>query len=144
MDPVARYKAYEQAFEEFFKNNDPKTLEPYFTENAVYETLADAPFAARHEGRDAIFAAMQGSLDQMDRNFATRVLKISDYKNENGVSRASFHMTLTLPDAPPMVLTGEELATFEGDRIVRLEDRIGPDVVKAAGTWLGAHGAKLA
>jgi len=143
MDPVARYKEYQEAFEVFFKNDDPKTIEPYFTENAVYETLADAPFAARHEGRDAIVAALQGSLNQMDRNFGTRVLEISDYKNENGVSRASFHMTLTLPDTPSLVLTGEELATFEGDRIVRLEDRIAPDVVKEAGAWLGAHGAKL-
>jgi hypothetical protein len=41
-------------------------------------------------------------------------------------------------------MVGEETATFEGDRIARLEDRFPSVVVKEILAWMNAHGGKLA
>jgi len=43
-------------------------------------------------------------------------------------------------DASP---EGGLTATFEGDRIARLQDEFDPQTGKQMGEWMAAHGAKL-
>ena len=52
MELLARFQEYADAFEEVFESDDWSRLEPYFTENAVYEIHAAPPFGARNEGED--------------------------------------------------------------------------------------------
>ena len=56
MSRIARFAAYAAAFEKCYENDDWSLLEPYFTEDAVYDAALDPPIGARLEGRDAILA----------------------------------------------------------------------------------------
>ena len=76
MDLLARFQEYADTFEGVVENDDWSVLEPYFTEDAVYETHGEPPFAGRSEGRDQVFAAIRTSLDSTDRRFDTRELEI--------------------------------------------------------------------
>ena len=64
MNPIERFGQYAAAFEDVFKSDDWSLLEPYFTEDAVYETIADAPFAGIQAGRDTLFAQLKQTLEQ--------------------------------------------------------------------------------
>ena len=144
MNPVARFGEYAAAFERAFEDDDWSVLEPYFTDDAVYETLAGPPFGGRHEGRDALFAALKRSLDTYDRRFDTRELALLEGpEDRDGAAWIRWRATYRVGDAPPMVIEGEETAYFEGDRIVRLEDRFSEESGKGALEWMEQHGESL-
>jgi hypothetical protein len=144
MSLVDRFQAYADAFEVFYENGDAKLLEPFFTEDAVYETLADPPFGARHDGRDAIFAGMAQSVSTFDKRFESRELEMLEGPEERGDSVwVRWRVTYRAADAPPVAMDGEETATFAGERIQRLEDRFDPASAKAVLEWMSTHGAKL-
>jgi hypothetical protein len=145
MSLVDRFQQYADAFEVFFTSGDASVLEPYFTEDAVYETRADPPFAARHEGREKLFEGLQRSIETFDKRFATRTLEVLEGPTESDASVwMRWRVTYTAPSVPPLEMVGEETATFEGDRIVRLEDRFPSLVVKEILAWMNEHGGKLA
>ena len=56
MSIVDRYQAYADAFEESFVDDDWSRIEPFFTEDAVYEGDPDAT------GREAVLAKLKGVL----------------------------------------------------------------------------------
>ena len=144
MDPIARFQQYADAFEEFFERDDASILEPYFTEDAVSETLADPPLGGRQEGRAAVIAELKASLDSFDRRFESRELEVLEGpEDRDGAVWMRWRARYRVSDAPRLELEGEETVTFEGDRIRRLEDRFPPDAPKSMLAWLSAHGAKL-
>ena len=53
--------------------------------------------------------------------------------------RGRYHVS----GAPPLEIEGEETATFDGDRIRRLEDRFEPEAPKAMLSWMSEHGARM-
>lgn len=141
---VDRFNQYADAFEVFFENDDAKVLEPYFVDDAVYEIQADPPLAARHEGRSKIFQGLRESLDSFDRRFEQRRLEIIEGPTErDGCVWIRWRVTYSSPGAPPLTMSGEETAAFEGDRIVRLEDKFPSDVVREVVAWLTEHGSTL-
>jgi hypothetical protein len=145
MSLIDRFQQYADAFEVFFATGDESVLEPYFSEDAVYETRAEPPFAARHEGREKIFEGLRRSIETFDKRFATRTLEVVEGPREaDGSVWMRWRVTYTSPGVPPLEMVGEETATFEGDRMVRLEDRFPSQVVKEILTWMNEHGARLA
>ena len=133
MNPIERFGQYAAAFEECFADNDWSRLEPFFTEDAVYETFADPPFGGRIEGRDAIFSQLKASLDTFDRRFESRDLEILEGPNEqDGAVWIRWRAVYRAGAAPTLVIEGEETASFEGDRISRLEDRFTDESSKKA------------
>lgn len=144
MPPLDRFAAYAAAFERFVASRDGAVLEPFFTEGAVYETIGGPPFEGVVEGRDAVIAALAGSLDGFDRRFATRELATLDGPRADG-DRVWFRWraTYSKPGLPDLAIEGEETATFEGERIARLEDRFTDASVKEATAYLGTHAAAL-
>ena len=143
MDAIQRFGEYAEAFEKFFESNDASLLEPYFTEDAVYETLGAAAFAGRIEGREAVFTHMKNSLDSFDRRFSERQLEaIEGPELRDGAVWMRWRVTYKLDGAPDLVIDGEETAEFEGDRIERLEDRMPEDASEMLG-YLETHAAKL-
>jgi hypothetical protein len=145
MTLIDRFQQYADAFEVFFASDDTSVLEPFFTEDAVYETRAEPPFAARHEGREKIFEGLRRSIETFDKRFETRTLEILEGPREADASVwMRWRVTYTAPGVPPLAMVGEETATFEGDRIVRLEDRFPSLVVKEILTWMNEHGGELA
>jgi hypothetical protein len=145
MGLIERFQQYADAFEVFFEKGDTSVIEPYFTEDAVYETLADPPLGGLHEGRAKVLAGLVQSLDSFDHRFDSRELEMLEGPEERDAAVwIRWRATYTAAGAPPLSIEGEETAVFEGERIKRLEDRFAPEAAKTMLAWMQEHGAKLA
>jgi ketosteroid isomerase-like protein len=141
---IARFAAYAAAFEKSYENDDWSLLEPYFSEDAVYDVALDPPIGARLEGREAILAYFEDFVNRFDRRFQSRELALLEGPKEEGDSvwiRGS--ATYRAPGVPPFVLELEETASFDGDRIRLLEDRYQPAMKRSLAAWLEEHGEQL-
>ena len=138
MSILDRYQAYADAFEESFEDDDWSRIEPYFTEDAVYE--GDPEDA---QGRDAVLVKLKNGVDTFDRNMDSRTPDFESPTVDGNTLRMRWSVTYTKAGAPDLVLSGLETATFEGDRIARLRDDFDPETQKAMGEWMAAHGALL-
>ena len=144
MNELARFQEYADAFEEVFESDDWSLLEPFFTEDAVYEIHAGPPFGARNEGRDTVFAALKTSLDINDRRFDTRKLEVLEGPElRDGAVWFRWRASYERAGTPGMVIEGVETARFEGNRISLLEDTFSEESQAAVLQFLGAHGDKL-
>ena len=144
MSKIARFAAYAAAFEKSYASDDWSHVEPFFTEDAVYEIDLEPPIGARLEGRDAILAYFKQVVDRFDRRFESRELALLEGPRQEGDSvwiRGS--ATYSAPGVPDFVLELEETATFDGDRIRLLEDRYEKAMEKEALEYLKEHGGKL-
>ncbi len=56
MSLTAQFVAYAAAFEKAYVSDDWSLVEPFFTEEAVYEVALDPPMGGCFEGRAAILA----------------------------------------------------------------------------------------
>jgi ketosteroid isomerase-like protein len=144
MSKVAHFAAYAAAFEKAFASDDWSGVEPFFTDDAVYEVGLAPPLGGRFEGRAAILAYFKDVLDRFDRRFETREVGLLDGPKEDGDAvwlRGS--ATYRAAGVPELVLELEETAQFEGERIRRLEDRYEPAMQQQIAAYLAEHGAKL-
>lgn len=141
---IARFQQYADAFEVVFENDDWSLLEPYFTENAVYEVHAGPPFGARSEGREKAFAALKASLDAIDRRVDSRELEILEGPElRDGAVWFRWRASYGLAGTPGIAIEGVETARFEGDRIALLEDTFTEESQAAALQFMGAYGDRL-
>jgi hypothetical protein len=145
MSRIPLFVKYAAAFEDAYKSDDWSLVEPFFTEDAVYE-VGDLPppFGGRNEGRAAILAYFKRILNGFDRRFATRTLALLDGPREDGDTvwlRGSG--VYTAPGVPDFRFELEERATFRGDRICHLEDRYEPAMAKSLVEYADTHGAAL-
>lgn len=138
MSILDRYQAYADAFEVSFEDDDWSRIEPYFTEDAVYE--GDPEDA---QGRDAVLAKLKGGVDGFDRNMDSRTPDFNPPTVDGDTLRMEWSVRYAKSGAPDLVISGVETAKFEGDRIARLRDDIDPEAQKAMGEWMAAHGALL-
>jgi hypothetical protein len=144
MSRIPRFAAYAAAFEKSYASDDWSEVEPFFTEDAVYETGLGPPFGGSVAGRAAILDYFADIVARFDRRFASRDLALLEGPRETGDSvwiRGS--ATYRAPGVPEFVLELEETVTFAGDRIRRLEDRYAPAMEQAVADYLKAHGGKL-
>jgi hypothetical protein len=145
MDPVQRFREYAAAFEGVYRSDDWSQLEPFFTEDAVYEIHGDPPFGGRAEGRDAVLAYLRRSVNAFDRRFPRRTLELLEGPTlRQGRVWMRWRASYSGPGIPELVLDGEEAAEFEGDRIRRLEDRFPPEASAIAETWFRAFANRIA
>lgn len=138
MGIVDRYQAYADAFEQSYEDDDWSHVEPFFTEDAVYD---GAPEAAR--GRAAVLAKLKGGVDTFDRNMDSRTPDFQTPTADGNTVRTEWKVTYTKAGCPDLVISGHEIAEFEGDRIARLLDVFDPQAEASMGEWMTAHGAKL-
>ena len=131
------YRAYADAFEQSYEDNDWSRLAKYFTEDAVYEGDPDA------KGRDAVLAKLQGGVDAFDRRMDSRTPDFQTPTVDGDTLTMSWRVTYTKSGAPDLVISGKEVAVFEGDRIKLLRDEFDPDAQKGMGEWMAKHGASL-
>jgi len=142
MDPIARFVSYAAAFEDAYASDDWSRLDPYFTENAVYEPLA--AFGGPITGRAAVKAGFKMMCDSFDKRFASRSVEVLEGPaDRNGVLWFEWAATYTLAGAPPLRMIGEELVTFTGDRISHLEDRMSEEEAGKIAAYIAEHGDKL-
>jgi hypothetical protein len=144
VDPVKRFNEYAAAFERVYQNDDWSQLEPFFTEDAVYEIHGDSPFGGRAEGRDAVLAYLRQSVNAFDRRFPRRKLELLEGPMlRQGRVWMRWRATYSGPGLPELVIDGEEAAGFEGDRIQRLEDRFPPEASPITELWFRSFGSRL-
>lgn len=144
MSSVERYAAYAEAFEQAYASDDWSVLEPYFTEDAVYNTIAPPPLGGRHEGRATILRDFQSAVNGFDRRFTSRRIELIEGPVEkDGAVWMKWAAIYTLDGAPEFRMEGEERAIFEGDRISLLEDTIPESEGQRLGAYMEAHGDKL-
>jgi hypothetical protein len=144
MSIVDRFNAYAAAFEDAYASDDWSKLDPFFTEDAVYETFADPPFGGLIEGREAIRANFQQICAGFDRRFDSRAVEfLTPPVDRGGKVWFRWAAIYTLAGLPALRMEGEETAVFEGDRIRRLEDRMPAATVQSTQAYLAEHGAKL-
>ena len=144
MSKIPRFAAYAATFEKSVASDDWSLLEPFFTEAAVYDTVADPPLGGRIEGRAAVLAWFKDILDRFDRRFESREVALLEGPKEIGDAvwiRGS--ATYRAKGVPNLVLELEETAHFDGDRIRLLEDRYEPAMQRAVADYLAAYGGKL-
>jgi len=144
MSETERFGAYAAAFEKAFVSDDWSLVEPFFTEDAIYEIDLDPPMGGRIEGRAAILAYFKESLDGFDRRFESRDLALLDGPKKDGQSvwvrgRATYRAA----GVPEFVLELEETAHFDEKRICRLVDHYEPEMKQRISSYLSEYGAKL-
>ena len=144
MSALQRFVAYAAAFEKAYASDDWSVVEPFFTEDAVYDAGLPGLLAGRIEGRDAILAYFRDVLDRFDRRFASRRVERVDGPRQDGDAiwvrgRAIY----TAESAPDLAFELEETARFSGDRIRHLEDVYEPEVKERLDAYRKAHGARL-
>ena len=137
MSILERYQAYAAAFEESYVDDDWSRIEPYFTENAVYEGDPDA------NGRDAVLAKLKGGVDAFDRKMDSREPDFQTPTVDGDTLIMKWTVTYTKAGKPDLVISGVETAVFEGDRIARLRDDFDPEATQRMGEWMAEHGASL-
>ncbi len=138
MSITDRYQAYADAFEESYEDDDWTRIEPFFTEDAVYE---GDPEDAR--GRAAVLAKLKGGVDAFDRRMDSRTPDFQAPTAEGDTVSVNWKVTYTKADCPDLVISGQEIAVFEGDRIALLRDVFDPAALEAMGEWMATHGSKL-
>jgi len=144
MSRIPRFAEYAAAFEKAYASDDWSLVEPFFTEDAVYEVLLAPPMGGRFGGRRAILAYFQSVLDGFDRRFASREVGLLEGPRESADSVWLRGRAVYRADGvPELAFELEETAWFQGDRIRRLEDRYDAATREALERYLAAHGAKL-
>jgi hypothetical protein len=115
------FQVYEADFEKTVEDDRWSRLERYFAEDAVYQTYGAT--GQRTQGREAIFERLRGELDAFDRRCQWRRLATTSGPEIDGnrVLR-NWVVTYHLDGAADLMVEGSERITFEGDRIVMLEE----------------------
>lgn len=123
MSLIGLFLAYAKDFELTYRDDDWSRLAHYFAEDAVYQ-VADAPFACRVVGRDAIFRAIKKSLDGFDRRVGQRKIEVLAPPTENA-DQVAVHWAVTyrLGENPPLRVSARTLAKYAEGKILYLEDR---------------------
>ena len=144
MNDVERFEQYAADFEVAFESDDWSAVGRHFSEDAVYETLAGPPMGGCYEGRNAVLASMKQTLDGFDRRFDSReVTFLEGPEMRDGSVWLRALVNYSVAGAPDLTLEGIATATFDGDRIIRLEDSYPQGVADVVVKYLNAHGAKL-
>ena len=138
MSIADRYQAYADAFEKSYEDDDWTRIEPFFTENAVYEGAPDDA-----KGRAAVLAKLKGGVDAFDRNMDSRTPDFQQPTVDGNTLRMNWSVTYTKAGCPDLVISGSETAVFDGERIALLRDDFDASAQADMNEWMAAHGAKL-
>ena len=118
MNPLQRFIEFAAAFEKAYVDDDWTRLEPFLTDDAVYEVTGGAPLGGRWEGRDAVLTQLKASVDALDRRFDERKTELLGAPIAEGEAVTfEWRGTYTLAGKPDLVFGGTERVEFEGDRI---------------------------
>lgn len=115
MSNLQLFGAYAAAFEETLQDDDWSRLEQYFSEEAIY-LPGDGT-------QDHWFAALKGSVENLERKVDTRTLLEEPVVTEDGDTiTLKFKLQYTKAGLPDLVLVGAETIQYKDGVIHRIED----------------------
>ena len=124
MSNLAQFIEYAAAFETAYQSNDWHTIDQYFAENCVYNIGLRAFHTAQSRGRNDTVQWLADVTKQFDKRFEKRVTQLTDGPHVEGDDiRFSGTATYTHEGLPDLVLTLEEVVTYQDGLISGLEDR---------------------
>lgn len=139
-----RFKEYAAKFEEVYLSEKWDELEEFFQEDAVYESLAEAPFGQRFEGRAAVIAGARGMLGRFDRRFDERSVDMTEgprvFTDKVWFEWLAFYC---IEGAPDFTFTGEKTLLFKDDKITSIEVRIKPETVNRYHQYMKKYEGQL-
>ena len=140
MNLTERFLAFAIAFEKTYVDDDWARLEPFFTEDAVYDVPGEPPLGGHWEGRAAVLVHLREVLVDFDKRFDSRITEIVGAPEVgDGEFAFEWRATYTLAGAPDLVIGGRERALFEDDRIRYLEDVPPPGEDRRIQAYLAEH-----
>lgn len=141
MTKIERFRLYADAVETCFADDDWDRLREHFTGDAIHERKVGGLYNFRHEGIDQVVAGFRESTGNIDRRFDRRILVPTGPITESGnQSRMPWVCLFVMNGVPACVDEGIEVATYDGDRICRLEGIYSDEVVDRITRWAKAHG----
>ena len=88
---------------------------------------------------------MKASVADFDRRFEVRDLTLLEGPEARGDTVwMKWRVNYRSEGMPPLTIEGEETATFDGERICRLEDRWSPEAEKVVLDYMKEHGSSIA
>ena len=142
IDLLERFTAQSAAFERAFIDDDWSRLEPYFTPDAIYETLG--PGGERWVGSPAVMAALRRAVNNFDRRCDSRALVTIEGPVRDGAEvLRQWSCTFTLSGAPDLTIDGSERAVYRGELIELLQEKLTAPSREELGRWVAAHGSLL-
>jgi len=136
MDNVQIFKAYFDAFEETYADNNWDRIAPYFADDMVYNNAEGESL----NGKEAAIAYLNASVDSSDRQFDSRA-----FDGEPEISGAGEQVTMVftvryrIEGAPDLVLSGKEIATFTEGKIQQLDDIFDDHALSELSGWMEKH-----
>lgn len=140
MSSLERFQAYADAFEQTLADDNWQRLEEYFTPDASYDP-GDGTVAV---GREQVLTRLTDGVNGLDRRFDSRALSASEPKLDGDTVSLSWQLTLSKDDAPDLVLSGAEHATFKDGAISKMQDVFDEGTGESLTAWMTAHGDLLA
>ena len=134
---LERYLAYAEDFEKSYRDDDWSRIGQHFTPDAVYEGEPAA------NGRDAVLAKLKNGVDNFDRRMDSRTPDFAQPTVAGNRLTMNWKVTYTKAGLPDLVISGKEIADYDGDRIARLRDEFDPAAQAAMGEWMTQHGKAL-
>ena len=138
MSILERYQQYAAAFEDTYRDDDWTRLEPFFTEDTVYEF---GP--ARAQGRAAVLEALKTSVNGLDRKMDSRRPDFEPPTMDGNTVEMKWKVTYSKSGLPDLVIWGREIAEFRGDRMALMRDELDPAAETAMAGWMNQHGSRL-
>lgn len=141
MTKAERFRLYAAAVEECLADARWERLREHFSQDVVHERQVGSLYQFRHEGIDRVVAGFRESTENIDRRFDRRILvpsgPIVECENQ---TRMPWVCLFVMDGMPACVDEGIEVATYEGDRICRLEGVYHDEVVQRIARWAEAYG----
>ena len=138
---VERFQQYAEDFERSQVDGDWNRLRKHFTEGVVHERHVGELYNFRDEGIDRVIERFEEAVENIDQRFDRRILVPTGPVAESGNQVQMPWVCLFLVEgAPACVDEGVEIATFQGDRISRLEGQYLDEVVERIALWGARYG----
>ncbi len=143
MGALEDFLTYANAFEETYLDDDWQRLEEYFAANATYTIVAEK-YGCVLQGPSDILAGMKRSLDNFDRRFDSREIKVGDdlAADEHGlsVSWIAHYQKAGLPDYQ---LHGHSKAQLANGKITALTDSFSAESEASLEQWVAETGFEV-
>ena len=140
INAVETFRAYSDAFEETYLDNNWDRIAPYFAPDITYRNAEGEILT----GRLAALDYLKASVDSLDRRFDVReFVKTPEIRGDDDKVTMIFTVRYRKEGAPDLVLSGREIATFSDNRIRQMDDEFDDCTFARFATWMEKYGALL-